>query len=125
ALLRRPARHPRGSAQCRRRRHLHRPPLRHVRRAPHRSCADRRQAPRGEARRHHHVRRRRHGRSGPFRGSLIEMANVRWPWLFFGVLLVASITSFSLTTNWATQSWLDLAAFLVSVLGIASVLLYS
>ena len=71
ALLPRHARHPRRTAQRRRRRDLDRPPLRHDRRAPDRPRPDRRQAPRRQICRRHDVRRRRHGRGGPVRGALI------------------------------------------------------
>ena len=61
---------PERQAQCRRRRDLHRPSLRHVGRAHGRACADRGEAPRRQARRRHHVRRRRHGRGRPVRGAV-------------------------------------------------------
>ena len=57
-------RHPGRKPQRQWRRHLHRPPLWHERRAHGRPRPDRRQTPRREIRRVHHVRRRRHGRSG-------------------------------------------------------------
>ncbi len=70
ALLPRPARHSAGAAQCRRRRHLDRPSLRHERRAHDRPRADRRRPARRQIRRRHHVRRRRHGCRRPVRDSL-------------------------------------------------------
>ena len=72
ALLPRPARHPRRTAQRRWRRDLDRPSLWHDRRALHDACADRRQAARREACCRHHVHRRRHGRGGAVRGVLAE-----------------------------------------------------
>ena len=67
-LLPRPARHSRRQAQRQRRRDRGRPSVRHVRPAPGRPRADRRQAPRRKARRRHDVHRRRHGRGGSLRG---------------------------------------------------------
>ncbi len=63
-------RHRSQQVQCRWRCDLDRPPLWHERRPPDRACADRRQAPRRQARRGHHVHRRRHGRGGPLRDRL-------------------------------------------------------
>jgi hypothetical protein len=54
------------TAQRQRRRDRRRPPLRRLRRAPGRPCADRGQAPRREVRGRHHVHRRRPGRRRRF-----------------------------------------------------------
>jgi hypothetical protein len=53
------------------------------------------------------------------------MKAVRRPWLIFGILLTCGIVAFSVSADWRTQSWLDLAAYMVSVLGIVSVLIYA
>ncbi len=74
-LLPRHPRHPQRPAQRLRRRHLHRPSLRHDRRPLHRPRAPRGQAPRGEVRGGHHVRRRRHGRCGLVRDLLMSDFN--------------------------------------------------
>ena len=71
-LLPRQARHPAGEAQRRRRRRLHRPPLRHERRAHDRPRPDRGQAPRRQVCRRHHVHRRRPGCCRPVRDRLRE-----------------------------------------------------
>jgi hypothetical protein len=49
---------------------------------------------------------------------------MRWPWLIFGTLLACGIVAFSLGADWSSESWLDLAAYPVSVIGILSTLLY-
>jgi acetyl-CoA C-acetyltransferase len=69
-LLPAAAGHSGRAAQCRRRRDLDRPPLRHDGRAAHGPCADRRQAARREVRGRHDVHRRRHGRRGLVRNLL-------------------------------------------------------
>jgi hypothetical membrane protein len=49
---------------------------------------------------------------------------VRWPWLIFGSLLVCGMVGFSVSADWSSQSWLDLAAIGVSVVSISGVFLY-
>jgi len=49
---------------------------------------------------------------------------MRWPWLIFASLLVCGIVAFSVTADWLSQSWLDLAAFGVSAVSIFGVFLY-
>src|SRR5271154_5422854 len=70
ALLSRPARHSAGAAQRRRRRDLHRPSIRHERRAHDRPRSDRRAPARRQARNCHHVHRWGHGRCRSFRDQL-------------------------------------------------------
>jgi hypothetical protein len=53
------------------------------------------------------------------------MKSVRSPWLIFGLLLACSVVAFSVSADWSAQSWLDLAAYVVSVVGIAGVLAYA
>ena len=65
-----PARHRQRHFQRQRWRHRHRPPLWHVGRAHGRPRADRGKAAWRPLRRHHDVRRRRHGRGGSVRGEL-------------------------------------------------------
>jgi hypothetical protein len=50
---------------------------------------------------------------------------IRWVWLIFAVLLVAGLTSFSLSVDWASQSWLDVAAFVVSIISVVGLFLYA
>jgi hypothetical protein len=56
---------------------------------------------------------------------MFRIQEVRWWWALFGTLLVISIVSFSWTADWQTQTWLDLAAFVVSAVAAAGVLLYA
>src|SRR5262249_5982630 len=62
----------------RRRRDLDRPSLRHERRAHDRPRVDRGAAAQGEARRRHHVHRRRHGRRRTVRGELRRPMDLRF-----------------------------------------------
>jgi hypothetical protein len=50
---------------------------------------------------------------------------VRRPWLIFGLLLTCGIVAFSVSVDWSAQSWLDLGAYGVSVVGILGVLIYA
>ena len=50
---------------------------------------------------------------------------MRWPWLIFAVLLVCGIVAFSFSADWSSQSWLDLAAYAVSLPSILGVCLYA
>ena len=40
---------------------------------------------------------------------------MRWPWLIFGILLACGFTAFTINADWSAQSWLDLAAYAVSL----------
>lgn len=53
------------------------------------------------------------------------MKAVRGPWLIFGVLLICGIVAFSVSADWSAQSWLDVVAYVVSVVGIVGVLAYA
>ena len=53
------------------------------------------------------------------------MKSVRRPWLIFGLLLTCGILAFSVSADWSAQSWLDVAAYAVSVVGIVGVLAYA
>jgi hypothetical protein len=50
---------------------------------------------------------------------------VRRPWLIFAVLLCCGIIGFTVSADWSAQSWLDLAAYAVSVVAILGVLIYA
>jgi hypothetical protein len=54
-----------------------------------------------------------------------KLATVRWPWLIFGVFLACGSTAFTLSTDWSAQTWLDVAAYAVSLIGIVGVFLYA
>jgi hypothetical protein len=54
-----------------------------------------------------------------------HVRTVRRSWLFFGILLACGIIAFTVSVDWATQSWLDLAAYAVSVIAILGVLIYA
>lgn len=58
-------------------------------------------------------------------GTDAKLATVRWPWLIFGILLACGITAFTVSADWSAQSWLDVAAYAVSLIGIVAVLLYA
>jgi len=51
--------------------------------------------------------------------------SIKWPWLIFGLLLTYGIAAFSLRVTWSEQSWLDLAAYAVSLVGLIGVFLYA
>jgi hypothetical protein len=53
------------------------------------------------------------------------MKSVRRAWLIFGLLLTCGIFAFSVSADWSAQSWLDVAAYAVSVVGIVGVLAYA
>lgn len=53
------------------------------------------------------------------------MKAVRRPWLIFGLLLTCGIVAFSVSADWSAQSWLDVAALVVSVVGVLGVLTYA
>jgi hypothetical protein len=53
------------------------------------------------------------------------MRTVRRAWLIFGLLLTCGIITFTVSVDWSTQSWLDLAAYAVSVVAIVGVLIYA
>src|SRR5476649_2790466 len=68
----------RRSVERQRRRDRGRPSVRHVRTAAHRPRTHRRQAPWREARRRHHVHRRRHGRGGAVRSRVVQISDFRF-----------------------------------------------
>lgn len=53
------------------------------------------------------------------------MKTVRRSWLIFGLLLTCGILAFSVSADWSTQSWLDVAAYVASLVGIVGVLAYA
>jgi hypothetical protein len=53
------------------------------------------------------------------------MKAVRRPWLIFGLLLTCGIVAFTVSADWSAQSWLDVAAYVVSLVGIVGVLAYA
>ena len=57
--------------------------------------------------------------------TLVDVRTVRRPWLIFGILLTCGMIAFSLSADWSAQSWLDLAAYTVSLVAIAGVLIYA
>lgn len=57
--------------------------------------------------------------------DVVTMKSVRRPWLIFGLLLTCGILAFSVSADWSAQSWLDVAAYAVSVVGIVGVLAYA
>src|SRR3954466_11833919 len=57
--------------------------------------------------------------------TLARMRTVRRAWLIFGLLLTCGIITFTVSVDWSTQSWLDLAAYAVSVVAIVGVLIYA
>jgi hypothetical protein len=50
---------------------------------------------------------------------------LRWPWLIFAVLLASGIVADSLSVHWSAESWLDMATFVVSMIGIVGVFFYA
>lgn len=50
---------------------------------------------------------------------------MRVPWLVFAILLVCGVIAFSISADWSGETWLDLAAYAVSVIGIVGVLIYA
>jgi hypothetical protein len=50
---------------------------------------------------------------------------MRWPWFIFAGLLVCGVVAFSVSADWPSQTWLDLAAFAVSIVSILGVFHYS
>jgi hypothetical protein len=50
---------------------------------------------------------------------------IRWWWALFGVLLVIGFVCFLWTADWQTETWLDLAAIVVSPIATIGVLLYA
>lgn len=50
---------------------------------------------------------------------------VRRHWLFFGILLTGGIFAFTVSADWSAQSPLDLAVYVVSVIGTLGVLIYA
>ena len=50
---------------------------------------------------------------------------MRRPWLIFGVLLATAIMAFTVSAEWSAQSWLDLAAYVVSVIAFFGVVIYA
>jgi hypothetical protein len=57
--------------------------------------------------------------------TLIVVRAVRRPWLIFGALLTCGIIGFTISADWSAQSWLDVAAYVVSVIAIIGVLIYA
>ena len=57
--------------------------------------------------------------------TLVTMKRVRWPWSIFALLLACGIAAFSVSVDWSAQSWLDIAAYAVSLVGILGVFLYA
>ena len=54
-----------------------------------------------------------------------RVRSVRWPWLAFAVLLAGGIIADSLSERWSALSWLDLATYTVTSVGIIGVSLYA
>lgn len=53
------------------------------------------------------------------------MKPVRRPWLIFGILLTCGIVAFTVSADWSAQSLLDRTAYVVSVIGVLAVLIYT
>ena len=50
---------------------------------------------------------------------------MRWPWLIFAILLVCGLVAFSFSADWSAKSWLDLAAYAVSIVRVLGVFIYA